>query len=76
MVISMRGSLGEGNPSQVPIGQATGAILGSVGIQSFPLRSAADAVVQANGICSLAFQARECSAILLAPELGGGREAR
>ncbi len=76
LVISMRGALGEGNPSQVPIGQSIGAILASVSIQSFPLRAAADAGVYADGVCSLAFKARECSAILLAPELGGGREAR
>ncbi len=76
MVISMRGSLGEANPSQVPIGRATGAILDSVGIQSFTLRDAGDAAVLARGIQSLAFLARECAAILLAPELGGGRETR
>jgi sulfopyruvate decarboxylase subunit alpha len=76
LVISMRGALGEANPSQTPIGRATRAILDSVGIQSFPLRAAADAGVYADGICSLAFKARECSAILLEPELGGGRETR
>jgi sulfopyruvate decarboxylase alpha subunit len=74
LVISMRGSLGEANPSQVPIGRATRAILENVGIQSFSLRDAVGAAVLADGICSLAFQARECAAILLEPELGGGRE--
>jgi sulfopyruvate decarboxylase alpha subunit len=76
LVISMRGSLGESNPSQVPIGQATSSILSAVGIQSFPLHAAGDAAGLASGICALAFKARECSAILLAPELGGGRESR
>jgi sulfopyruvate decarboxylase subunit alpha len=76
LVISMRGSLGEGNPSQVPIGQATPAILSAVGIQTFSLRSADNAGPLADGICSLAFKARECAAILLEPELGGGRETR
>jgi sulfopyruvate decarboxylase alpha subunit len=76
IVISMRGALGEENPSQVPIGRSTGALLDAVGIQSFPLRSAAEAGTYADGICSLAFKARECTAILLEPELGGGREAR
>jgi sulfopyruvate decarboxylase subunit alpha len=76
LVVSMRGSLGEGNPSQVPIGHATPTLLSAVGIQSYPLRSAVDADQLASGVCSLAFQARECAAILLAPELGGGRETR
>lgn len=74
LVISMRGSLGEENPSQVPIGRATDAILTSIGIQSFSLHGATAAAPLADGVCSLAFQARECAAVLLAPELGGGRE--
>jgi sulfopyruvate decarboxylase alpha subunit len=74
LVISMRGSLGEANPSQVPIGRVADAILASIGIQSFSLRDAAAAAALADGVCSLAFQARECAAVLLAPELGGGRE--
>ncbi len=74
LVISMRGSLGEANPSQVPIGRVADAILASIGIQSFSLRDAATAAALADGVCSLAFQARECAAVLLAPELGGGRE--
>jgi sulfopyruvate decarboxylase subunit alpha len=76
MVISMRGSLGEGNPSQVPIGRAVDTILAAVGIQSFTMRDPAEGKALADGICSLAFKARECAAILLAPELGGGRETR
>lgn len=76
LVISIRGALGEGNPSQIPIGRATSAMLSAVGIQSFSLRNAADAQVLSAGVCSLAFRARECAALLLAPELGGGRETR
>lgn len=74
LVISMRGALGEANPSQVPMGRATRAILDNIGVQSFEMRDALSATALADGVCSLAFQARECAAILLAPELGGGRE--
>ena len=76
IVISMRGSLSEGNPSQIPIGRAVDAILSSVGIASFPMQHAAEATDLANGVCELAFKARECAAILLTPQLGGGRETR
>jgi sulfopyruvate decarboxylase subunit alpha len=35
LVISMRGTLGEGNPSQVLMGRATASLLSALGIQSF-----------------------------------------
>jgi sulfopyruvate decarboxylase subunit alpha len=73
MVISMRGTLGEKNPSQIPIGRATTALLAALGIQSFPLRQAADARTVLSGVLDLAFEAGETSALLLEPELGGGR---
>ncbi|HKC28833.1 MAG TPA: thiamine pyrophosphate-binding protein [Jatrophihabitans sp.] len=76
IVISMRGSLGEGNPSQLPIGRAVEPILADIGIPSFTMREAAQGAALVDGVCSLAFKARECAAILLAPELGGGRETR
>ena len=37
LVLSMRGTLGEGNPSQVPMGRATAALLEALGIQVFQL---------------------------------------
>lgn len=76
LVISMRGGLGETNPSQVPMGRATPALLDALGIQSFSLRDTDRAGVIASGVCGLAFGARECAAVLLEPELGGGRETR
>jgi sulfopyruvate decarboxylase subunit alpha len=35
LIISMRGTLGELNPAQVPMGRATTALLAAVGIQAF-----------------------------------------
>jgi sulfopyruvate decarboxylase alpha subunit len=35
MVISMRGTIGERNPAQVPMGRAVSSILGALGIQAF-----------------------------------------
>ena len=74
LVVSMRGTLGEANPSQVPLGRAASSLLGTLGIQSFPVRSAAAAEQVTAGVATLAFEAGECAAVILEPELGGGRE--
>jgi sulfopyruvate decarboxylase alpha subunit len=74
LVLSMRGTLGEGNPSQVPMGRATPAVLDALGIQAFHLRSPSDVKDVTRGVLSLAYEAQACAAILLEPELGGGRE--
>ena len=74
LVVSMRGTLGKTNPSQVPIGRATTALLAALGIQSFPLRRAEDADAVVGGVVDMAFEGGETAAVLLDPELGGGRE--
>lgn len=76
LVVSMRGTLAEGNPAQVPVGRATTALLGALGIQCFPLHRGEDAATFTDGVLELAFGAQECAAMLLEPELGGGRERR
>ncbi len=73
LVVSMRGTLGEGNPSQVPMGRATPALLGALGIAAFSLRTAEAAQQTTDGIVTLAFDAGECAALVLEAELGGGR---
>ncbi len=75
MILSMRGTLGEANPSQVPMGRATVPLLNALGIQSFSLRTAEAAAQVTEGILALAYDAGECAALLLEPELGGGRES-
>ncbi len=69
MVLSMRGTLGESNPSQVPLGRATVPMLDSLGIQALSLRDGAEAAVVAAGACRLAYDARQVVAIILEPEL-------
>jgi sulfopyruvate decarboxylase subunit alpha len=70
LVVSMRGQLGENNPSQVMLGRAASALLSAVGIQSFSVRTAADASIAVDGACTLAYEAGECSAVLLDWRLG------
>lgn len=73
LIISMRGSLGEANPSQIPMGRATPMLLQSLGIQSFALRDPTVARQVVGGVTTMAFDAGECAAVLLESELGGGR---
>jgi len=75
LIISMRGTLGEANPSQIPIGRAALPFLAAVGIQAFSLRHPDDATQLMKGVCTLAYEAAETAALILEPELGGGRAA-
>lgn len=75
LVVSMRGTLGEANPSQVPMGRATVPLLTALGIQSFAVRAPAEATRVTEGVMTLAYEAGESAAMLLEAELGGGRES-
>jgi sulfopyruvate decarboxylase TPP-binding subunit len=56
LIISMRGALGETNPSEIPIGRATTALLASLGIQAFSLRRTEDAAPVIDAVVDTAFQ--------------------
>jgi sulfopyruvate decarboxylase alpha subunit len=75
LVLSMRGTLGEANPSQVPMGRATGALLAALGIQAFPVADLARAGPVTAGVLTLAFEGRSSAAVVLEPALGGQRES-
>ena len=69
VVISMRGTLGERNPSQMPLGRTTVAMLEALGVQPFPL-SRPDAVAPiVKGALAVADGARVLAPILLDAEL-------
>ena len=74
LIISMRGTLGEANPSQIPGGRIVVPILDALGIQSFMVRRADEVGQVVAGVLTLCFDAHESAAVLLGPELGGGRE--
>jgi len=69
LVLSMRGTLGERNPSQIPLGRATVQLLAAMGIQSFSLRTPVEAATIARGVYALADGSRQIAAIILEPEL-------
>jgi sulfopyruvate decarboxylase subunit alpha len=75
LVLSMRGTLGEENPSQVPMGRATTALLDAVGIQSYAVSAAEQAGPVTRGVLASAFTAGTTSAVILEPTLGGQRES-
>jgi sulfopyruvate decarboxylase subunit alpha len=74
LVLSMRGTLGEENPAQVPMGRATGALLDALGIASYAVRAPEQAGPTMTGVLASAYAAGTTSAVLLEPELGGQRE--
>jgi sulfopyruvate decarboxylase alpha subunit len=73
LVISHRGDLGEFNPAQVPMGQATPAILEALGIRHVLPRSIAELEAQADGLIKLAYTRSQPVAFLLPAELTGGK---
>jgi sulfopyruvate decarboxylase alpha subunit len=77
LVLSMRGTLGEANPAQVPIGLATPALLAALGIPAYSVRDPGgrDAATTVGGVLTLAQRAGRTAAVVLEPELGGGRAA-
>ena len=75
IILSMRGTLGERNPSQVPMGRATPALLAALEIQAFALSDPDRAGATAAGALELAFSTGTCAAVVLDASLGGGREA-
>jgi sulfopyruvate decarboxylase alpha subunit len=69
VVLSMRGTLGERNPAQMPLGRAAPAMLDALGVQAFPLRDPADAHRVIDGAVAVAGGARVLAPILLEAEL-------
>jgi sulfopyruvate decarboxylase subunit alpha len=75
MIVSMRGTLGEGNPAQVPMGRATPALLAAMSVQTFELVDRSRAAATTAGALELAYRTGTGAAVILDAGLGGGREA-
>src|SRR5262249_3249806 len=70
--ISHRGDLGEFNPAQVPMGQATERVLDALGIRHVMPRSVAEFEAQADGLIKLGYTQSLPVAFVLPAELTGG----
>ncbi|MBI4593650.1 MAG: hypothetical protein HY728_05495 [Candidatus Rokubacteria bacterium] len=73
LIISHRGDLGEFNPAQVPMGQATGPVLDALGIRWVKPASIAELEAQGDGLIKLAYTGSLPVAFVLPPELTGGK---
>ena len=69
VVLSMRGALGERNPSQMPLGRTTVAMLDALGVQAFSLSDPAGVPAIVKGAIGVAEGARVLAPILLEAEL-------
>lgn len=73
LVISHRGDLGEFNPAQIPVGQATERILDALDIRHVMPRSIAELEAQADGLIKLCYTRSLPVAFILPSELTGGK---
>lgn len=73
LVISHRGDLGEFNPAQVPVGQASERILEALDIRYVTPASIADLEAKADGLIKLAYTRSLPVAFILPTELTGGK---
>jgi sulfopyruvate decarboxylase alpha subunit len=73
LVISHRGDLGEFNPAQIPVGQATERILDALDIRHVMPRSIAELEAQADGLIKLCYTRALPVAFILPAELTGGK---
>jgi sulfopyruvate decarboxylase alpha subunit len=65
MLVTMRGEFGEFNPWQVPMGQATPAVLASMDVVVHPARAAGEVAPAVNAAARLAFGSYQAVAILI-----------
>lgn len=74
MLVTMRGEWGEFNPWQVPMGQATQAILEAGGVIVYRAESAEQVYESVDAAIQFSFQSRQRVAVLLAQKLIGAKE--
>jgi sulfopyruvate decarboxylase alpha subunit len=76
MLITMRGDHGEYNPSQVPMGNATQAVLEAVGVIVKRADTAQDIPEMVSGAMRLAFNTYRPLAVLLSQKVLGAKDFR
>jgi len=73
-LVSMRGDFGEGNPWQLPMGQATETVLGAMGVTCLRVDAPGDVVPTARAALTMAFGAGNAVAVLLTQKLIGAKK--
>jgi sulfopyruvate decarboxylase alpha subunit len=74
MIVTMRGEWAEFNPWQVPMGQATEAILNEIGVKTWRADKHEDLEPLVKGACTMAFEAGFPCAVLIGQKLLGAKQ--
>ena len=74
MLVTMRGEWAEFNPWQVPMGGATEAVLGAVGVRTFRAETGADAVAVTGSAARMAYGSDQQVAVILSQRLLGAKQ--
>ena len=73
ILVSMRGDFGEGNPWQMPMGQATQPILEACGFICMRVEQPAEVASALQAACTMVYQAGQAVAVLLTQRLIGAK---
>ena len=72
-LISMRGDFGEGNPWQMPMGQATQQVLEAMGVVCMRIEKADDVLPTVSAALTMTFKSGNAVAVLLTQKLLGAK---
>jgi sulfopyruvate decarboxylase alpha subunit len=73
MLISMRGDFGEGNPWQMPMGQAVEPVLSAMGVMCLRVDAPADVGKTVDAAATMVYQSGQAVAVLLTQKLLGAK---
>lgn len=73
MLVSMRGDFGEGNPWQMPMGQATARVLEAMGVLCMRVENAEDVLPTVSAALTMTFKSGNAVAVLLTQKLLGAK---
>ena len=73
ILVSMRGDFGEGNPWQMPMGQAVQPILDACGFICMRVEQPAEVASALQAACTMVYQAGQAVAVLLSQQLIGAK---
>lgn len=72
-LVSMRGDFGEGNPWQMPMGQAVQPVLEAMGVICLSVEDEDDVIPTVGAAATMAYQAGDAVAVLLTQKLLGAK---
>ena len=73
MLVTMRGDFGEGNPWQIPMGQAVAPVLEAMGVICIRTAESHDAAATVRAAATMVFQSGQAVAVLLTQKLIGAK---